>query len=113
GVARHPLLFAVELVDRVVVELPEHGGADRIYFDAVRRATGLLLAPVLALAGGAVRAAPARTGSRSGAAALGEAYRAFRDGDYQSSLELARKIDRRTIVNRDYVAYLAAQSAYL
>ena len=80
----------------------------RIYFLTVRRATTALLAALAALACLAAPAAarPARGG-------LGGAYRAFSAGDYPTALRLARAIDRSKVQNVDYVAYLAAQSAYL
>ncbi|HUS63135.1 MAG TPA: transglycosylase SLT domain-containing protein [Kofleriaceae bacterium] len=56
-------------------------------------------------------ARPAAAGG--GAAALGAAYRAFAGGDYRKARALAAKIDRGAVKNKDYVAYLAAQSAYL
>jgi len=78
----------------------------------VRRATTVV--PALALAALSVFLAPAtaRAGNH-GAAALGAAYRAFADGKYRKALTLARKIDRKHVVSRDYVAYIAAQSAAL
>jgi soluble lytic murein transglycosylase len=81
-----------------------------VYFQAVRRATTLALA--LAVSALCFHDMPAHAGSR-GAEALGAAYRAFSDGKYRKALSLARKIDRKRVVSRDYVAYLVAQSAAL
>jgi soluble lytic murein transglycosylase len=80
----------------------------RIYFDAVRGATiGIAVAALLCAL------APRATAGPGGAAALGAAYRAFADGDYRKARALTKKIDRAAVRNKDYVAYLAAQSAYL
>jgi soluble lytic murein transglycosylase len=79
-----------------------------VYFQAVRRATAVI--PALALTVAAL-AGPASAGR--GATQLGAAYRAFSDGDYRRALTLARRIDRRRVVSKDYVAYLVAQSAAL
>jgi soluble lytic murein transglycosylase len=57
--------------------------------------------------------APQAHAGSKGAAALGAAYRAFADGKYRRALTLARRIDRKRVENRDYVAYLVAQSAAL
>src|SRR5436190_23755929 len=85
--------------------------ADRaaVYFQPVRRAMTAWAVALVLTATGAGRAAA----GGGGAAALGAAYRAFSEGDYRRALSLARKIDRAAVKNRDYVAYLAAQSAYL
>src|SRR5690349_19836426 len=79
----------------------------RIYCEAMRGATVALLAAALL----AAQARPVAAGG--GAAALGAAYRAFAGGDYRKARTLAAKIDRAAVKNKDYVAYLAAQSAYL
>ncbi len=78
----------------------------------MRRATTLVSAlAVLALL--AVPALPQAHAGSKGSAALGAAYRAFADGKYRRALTLARRIDRKRVENRDYVAYLVAQSAAL
>ncbi len=77
----------------------------------MRRATAVV--PwLVALALFLTAAPPARAASR-GAAALGAAYKAFSAGDYRKALTLARRIDRKKVENRDYVAYLVAQSALM
>jgi soluble lytic murein transglycosylase len=81
-----------------------------IYFQTVRRATTLLLAVGLALT-----AAPAAGKTRKvpPTSRLRDAYRAFLKGEYRGALAITRQINRAAVVNRDYVAYLAGQSAFL
>ena len=67
---------------------------------------------VLAL-GIALSAPPEARGKPKTAGQLGAAYRAFEAGEYRRALKLARAIDRLRVKNRDYVAYLAGQSAFL
>ena len=68
----------------------------------------LALAAVAASLHGTGRAEAGRDGGK-----LGQAYRAFSEGEYGRALALARSIDRKKVENGDYVAYIAAQSAYL
>lgn len=47
------------------------------------------------------------------AATLGEAYRAFENGEFRAAHDLAVSIDLKAVHNDDYVLYIAAQSAFM
>ncbi len=57
--------------------------------------------------------ADAETRGTRGTRALGEAFRAFRAGDYRTTYNLRRRLDRGGLANRDYADYAVGQSALL
>lgn len=65
-----------------------------------------LVLVLVMLLGGSARAGDS-------AVLLGRAQRAFEKAEYADALALARRVDRRKLVNDDYALYIEAQSAYL
>lgn len=55
----------------------------------------------------------AKTGRGNEAERLGAAFRAFVAQDFETAYKLARKLDRKRLVNDDYALYITAQSAAL
>jgi soluble lytic murein transglycosylase len=78
----------------------------------VRRATALTAGCLALLVAGpavAKRAAP----PSAPAELLGDAYRAFTAGNFESALAIGAQLDSRTLENPDYAEYVVAQSAFL